>query len=115
MAKMIDFDWDGAGRIRNHTRETLEHYLLQGLQPGGFVSAMLAMDMQRALRSADTANRDSMWVIGRWIIEYAPEGSWGSYEHIKFWINDVGGRRSQYRDQVEKDYVWRALGEKTHA
>ena len=122
MANLIDFDKNninGGGYhgydIPDHTRETLERYLLEGLNPGGFVSAMLALDMQRALQSADTANRNCIWIIGRWILEHAPDGSWGSYEQIKFWTNDVGGRRSTYRDKLEKEYVWRALGEKTHA
>ena len=118
LTKLLNFEYDWGVRavpIPDYTQETLERYLVYGLRPGGFVSAMLAMDMQAALNSADFQNRKAMHSIGFWIMHNAPPGSWGSYEQIKFWTNDVGGRRSTYRDKLEKEYVWRALGEKTHA
>ena len=79
-----------------HTRTTLEHYLTKGWEPGGFVTSMLAMDMERALTTADVANRHSLYDIGRWILANAPEGSWGSYELVDAWCRDVDGRRTRW-------------------
>lgn len=95
--------------VPDHTQETLEHYLLRGFEPGGFITSMLAMDMPRALGTADTANRQMMWTIGRWIIENAPAGSWGSYENVRNWIQDVDGHRTAFATKVEKDYIVRVL------
>ena len=82
--------------VPQHTQETLEGYLLRGWEPGGFVTAMLAMDMERALATADTANRQMMWVVGRWIIEDAPPESWGSYDQVTNWCKDINGRRTKW-------------------
>lgn len=98
--------------IPRHTQETLEGYLIRGWEPGGFVTSMLAMDMERALATADTANRQMMWAIGKWIVENAPEDSWGNYDLVKAWCKDVDGRRSKWatwntlatQPEKEKDF-----------
>jgi hypothetical protein len=116
LAKMLDFGTRGNGyweyigmQIPDHAQESLSNYFLNGWEPGGFLSAMLAMDMQRALSSADTANRQVMWAIGSWIIHEAPEGSWGNYEAIEMWRNDVAGRRSKFTEKIRKKHVWNVL------
>jgi hypothetical protein len=114
--KMLDFNTQGDGylgymgmQIPDHAQESLSNYFLNGWEPGGFLSAMLAMDMQRAISNADTANRQVMWAIGRWITENAPEGSWGDYSQIDFWCNDVAGRRSKFAEKMHKKHVWNVL------
>ncbi len=118
--KMLDFGTQGDGylgylgmQVPEHAQESLANYFLNGLEPGGFLSAMLAMDMQRALSSADTANRQVMWAIGRWITANAPDGSWGNYEAIEMWRNDVAGRRSKFTEKIRKKQMWDILKE-TH-
>lgn len=95
--------------VPRHTQETLENYLLRGLSPGGFVSAMLAHDYERAISVADTGNRQMFWAIAMWIREFAPEYSHGSYDIIELWCTDFMGRRTEYVNEVEKDYVWNTL------
>ncbi len=82
--------------IPGHTKNTLVHYLKLGWEPGGFVSSMLAMDMERALTTADVVNRHHIYDIGAWILANAPEGSWGNYELIKAWCEDRDGRRTRW-------------------
>lgn len=110
---MIDFNTSSGSymgmEVPDHTRESIENYLVRGWSPGGFVTAMLAMDMQRALCNADTANRQMMWAIGRWIIESCPEQAWGSYEKVQNWVANVDEVRTQYADRVEKRHVWQTL------
>lgn len=95
--------------VPDHTAETLEHYLLKGYAPGGFVEAMLANDYGRAFASADTANRQMIWAIWRWITTEAPPLSRGSYEAIEMWRDDVGGRRTAFADPILKSAVWKKL------
>ena len=95
--------------IPEHTQETLDNYLINGWEPGGFVTAMLAMDMERALCTADTANRQRIWAIGRWIMDNAPYGSWGSYELVKAWCKDVDGCRTRYAKEVEQEFIMTTL------
>ena len=109
-AKILDFNPRYPDmKIPIHTEESLENYFINGWAPGGFLSAMLAMDMQRALSSADTANRQAIWAIGHWIMHNAPRGSWGNYEEIEMWRNDVAGRRSRFSEEMHKKHVWNVL------
>lgn len=94
-----------------HTQEALENYLLLGFEPGGFLSSMLAMNMERALYTADVANKQAFVSIGRWICEYAPPGSWGSYQAINDWCADKDNRRTNYGMNIEKEYIARVLKE----
>ena len=95
--------------VPGHTQETLEHYLLRGWEPGGFVTAMLALDMERALCNCDIVNKQAFVHIGRWIIEHAPPGSWGSYEAVENWCKDVNSCRTRYKEYIEKEQVARIL------
>lgn len=113
---MLDFEPSMAMKyagqeIPDYTQETLENYLIRGFAPGSFVTAMLAMDMERALYSADTLNRQMLWGIGRWIMENCPPGSWGNYDVVNDWINDVNGRRTSFAKAVEQGFMWKKLME----
>lgn len=92
-----------------HTQQSLEHYLVRGLHPGGFLESCLAGDMYRAVRVADTGNRQMLWAIVTWIMDNAPEGSWGSYDTVNNWCADQGGCRSSYAQTLEKALVWKIL------
>ena len=95
--------------IPQAVQESLEHYLVRGWHPGGFLESCLAGDMYRAVRVADTGNRRMLWAIVTWIMDNAPEGSWGSYDTVKHWCDDQGGCRSRYAQAVEKAFVWETL------
>ena len=111
--RAIDFDTSDLGYmhmvIPDHTQQAMTHYLVKGWEPGGFLTAMLAMDMPRAINSADTANRQTMWSIGRWIMTRCPADAWGSYQAVESWINDQDGRRSAFAEEYEKNQVWLTL------
>jgi hypothetical protein len=111
--RAIDFDTSDLGymgmNIPDHTQLTLVHYLVNGYNPGGFLSAMLAMDMNRALSTADTSNRRVMWAIGRWISTQCPARSWGSYEAVESWCSDQDGLRSAFAEEYKKSLVWLTL------
>ena len=112
---MINFDDSNLKymglEVPGHTRETIENYLIRGWAPGGFVDAMIAKDYERALYCADTANRQMFWAIAMWINERMPAESRGSYKAIEMWRDDLGGRRTRYRNDVEKQAVWKKLQE----
>lgn len=107
MSKLVDFNTEDDLKHMDlglpiHTCETIENYLVRGYQPGGFVTAMLAKDYERALCIADTANRQRFWNIATWIKDRAPEGSWGSYDAVEHWCRDQDGCRTKW-------VAWRTL------
>lgn len=85
-----------AHHVPSHTLETIANYLKHGWAPGGFVESMLAMDMERVLATADVVNRERIWHIGHYIMNYLPEDAWGNYDVIRDWIKDVDERRSKW-------------------
>ena len=116
MNTLIDFDTDYnlkfmGMEVPMHTCESLQNYLIRGYKPGGFCESMLAKDYDRAITIADTANRQMFWAIATWIRENAPTGSWGSYDTIEDWCNDVDGLRTKYATDAEKRYIWKKLKE----
>lgn len=107
MVKFVNFDISenlkfGYYELPQHFCETIEHFLVRGYEPGGFVTSMLAKDYERALCIADTANRQRFWHIATWIKDTMPEGSWGSYEAVDAWCHDVDGCRTKW-------VTWRTL------
>ena len=110
--KNDEFSWlFDRHQIPEHTRETLVNYLMKGWEPGGFVTSVLAMDLERAVYAADFVNGPAIQPITRWIIEYCPRESWGSYEQVDLWCKDINGRRSAFTTRVEKEEMWNLLKE----
>jgi hypothetical protein len=91
------------------TQQSIEQYLLRGWAPGGYVTAMFAHDYERAFATADTANRQTIWVLWRWIKEGAPPLCHGSYQAINMWRDDVDGCRTAWVTEQEKKAMWQKL------
>jgi len=91
------------------TQQSIENYLLRGWAPSGYVEAMLAHDYERAFACADSANRQTIWVLWRWFTDGAPTLCHGSYKAIHMWRDDVGGRRTDYIREIEQAAIWQKL------
>ena len=91
------------------TEESIENYLLGAWAPGGYLESMMAHDYARAFATADTANRQTMWALQRWISESAPPLCHGSYGAIDMWRDDVGYRRTDYVRILEQAAMWQKL------
>ena len=91
------------------TQESIENYLLRGWAPGGYVESMLAHDYERAFATADIGNRQTIWLLWRWITESAPPLCQGSYKAIKMWRDDWDGRRTDYVKGLEQKAIWQKL------
>ena len=90
-------------------KDSMEHYLINGLEPGGFATAMLAHDLERALYNADTYNRQVFWAIAMWVRETCPPQATGSYEAVRAWCKNENGCRDRYKDELEKAFAWKQL------
>jgi len=91
------------------TQSSIESYLLRGWRPGGYVESMLAHDYERAFACADTANRQTIWALWRWLRDDAPALCHSSYQNVDMWCADVGGRRTDYARKVEQAAIWQKL------
>ena len=91
------------------TQESIGNYLLRGWAPGGYLESMFAHDYERAFACADTANRQTIWALWRWIREGAPPLCHGSYKAVGMWRDDVGYRRTDYVKDLEQKAIWQKL------
>ena len=103
---------DGMYPFSEDFKDSMEHYLINGLEPGGFATAMLAGDLERALYNADTYNRQVFWAIAMWVRETCPPQATGSYEAVEAWCANKDGRRDRYKDELEKAFAWKQLEQK---
>ena len=64
----------------------LMQYIEHGIEPGGFLKAVLTNDLFGAFGQADSINRHRMFDIFQWLYNEAPSQCWGSKERFEAWI-----------------------------
>lgn len=101
---MKKFEWDYFSKVPEHTQEALNRYFIYGLEPGGFLQAVLSNDLTSAVLRADPANRVALSDIVRWIVDNAPDGSWGHLDYYKEWVSK--GNNFQ---KFQKSLTWEIL------
>ena len=97
-------DFEGYENIPETTQFSLSNYFLQGWEPGGFLTRVLAhadfpndhwywdsepvRDVnggymyEGAAGSADPGNRRALREIHRWVVDKLPPECWGSYDKV---------------------------------
>lgn len=66
------------------TRASIMRYVEHGVQPGGFLTAVLCNDLYNATGRADRQNLAALPVIVRWFANHCPElyGSENMRKHV---------------------------------
>ena len=73
--------------IPDHLHGGLMRYVLQGIRPGGFLSACIALKVEEAVqRAADEPTKRSIPKITTWLLTEAPEECVGTQELMDAWI-----------------------------
>lgn len=86
--------------VPTHSQESLINYFVHGYEPGGFMTAVLQNNLFGAASKADHVNKQYLAQIASWIVNNAPQGSWGSEEAVRSWLN-----KSPARERFEKEYL----------
>lgn len=91
--------------IPSHMHEGVKNYALEGIQPGGFLRAVLENDLFSAASRADAKNIEK---LGNWAIFihcYLPANSYGSQQRVDDWINSFRADYPQdYEDAVDIEW-----------
>jgi hypothetical protein len=93
----------------NYLDEAVENYLMYGLEPGGFLTAVLSNNLFLASSRADHWNRQNLADITKMLYHNLPAGSFGDSQTVKDWLSDKDKRRSNYAYAKEKEYTLKAL------
>lgn len=83
-ARMIE---TGRHMIPAHMWGAIERYMLHGIPPGSFLTAVLSNDLREAFARADDENAACMKQWVQFLYAYAPSGSWGSPERFRSWLS----------------------------
>ena len=77
---------EGAHLIPNHMIGAVRRYIMHGIPPGSFLTAVICNDLREAVARADDDNAAALagWV--RFFYNYAPSGCWGTRERFEAWM-----------------------------
>lgn len=74
--------------LPEHMRGAMERYLENRIEPGGFLTSVLANDLKGAVKRADHINRHRLLEYIDWLLEFGPCGSWGSIGNVRNWLGE---------------------------
>lgn len=86
MPDPIDRVDEGAYLIPAYMVGAAKRYILQGIPPGSFLTAVISNDLREAFARADDDNAAAMHGWVRFFFNYAPSGCWGSPERYSNWL-----------------------------
>lgn len=75
------------GYVPRHILESLHRYVDHGIRTGGFVEAVLANDLWRALSVADPDSMRALKEIVWCVTSFVPANACGSYENVEDWLS----------------------------
>jgi hypothetical protein len=90
-------------------------YLVNGWDPGGFYTAVLANDfMSAVIRSHPNNQIDTLKGLVGWISNTMPAAAWGSYDRVRTWFKMTDEDRRVVLEQCDliyttKDEMWLIL------
>ena len=77
--------------IPEHMRAGAKAYIENGVQPGGFLTAVLSNDLVMAWYHGDDINRKAMGGWAKWLWQREiPRKCWGSKRAISDWVHHDG-------------------------
>lgn len=75
--------------MKDDTKDTIDNYVNHGLEPGGFVRAVLENNLLLSLGKADEENRRDIWEICMYVYNDIPASCHGSPEKVDNWMKRV--------------------------
>lgn len=77
------------GNIPEHMREGIHLYVTKGIEPGGFLYAVLCNDLYEALSRADPINKGCLPTYAE-MLRYIPPECWGNPLRVQAWVKHGG-------------------------
>ena len=75
-------DMHDYSRIPKHMRDSLDLYVSERIQPGGFLTALLENNLAQAVGRADHINIELIPIYCSYMYNEMPSNSWGSPEIV---------------------------------
>jgi len=88
LAKNRSLDYEGYD-IPFYTQQSLNLYVFNKIQPGGFLIAVLANDLMGAVSKCDAWNHHHMKDICNFVYNRIPSNAWGSYHAVQKYLESA--------------------------
>lgn len=114
------FHGDHSVFVSGESQRELYNYLVCGLPAGSFHTAIFAGDLMGAAERTNPLNTWSgITAMCKWIINTAPEQSWGSYENVQSWLALSKEERVRILEKKglltpEKEVAWNIISTTPH-
>jgi len=90
--------------VNDEWKQELYNYIVLGYHPGSFHTSCFANDLLGAACSTHISNNwEDIAAMMKWINEYAPKGSWGTYNNVSDWLATTDKER--YDICVEAGFI----------
>lgn len=86
LRKVRGFDWNGVA-LPTGMHQGLLRYVIYGIRPGAFLTAVITNNLRLAFECADEHNGHAMAAWVAFFYNHCPSGCWGSAEKMKSWID----------------------------
>jgi hypothetical protein len=93
----MQIDYTG---LPKHMRDGAHLYIEHGVEPGGFLRAVLSNQLVESFGRADETNRAAMFDWATWLYNECPRDAWGSPEKVDAWIESRQASVQQERDRL---------------
>jgi len=90
MVKCKNFSFNSMFWIPDYMEDGIENYINYGLEPGGFLTAIICNDLKSAVMRADGQNIGNIPAYVAYFYNHAPIDCWGSYDLMVKWCEKGG-------------------------
>lgn len=73
--------------IPERTRASIDRYVADHVEPGGFVRAVLENNLKESFGRADSENREALFDIVCYCYNEVPLNCWGSPDRVQKWLD----------------------------
>ncbi len=86
--------------IPKHMIPSLVRYMLWGIRPGEFLTALLQGNFFECLKKADDLNKHALYEYGSFLYRAAPPDCFGTPDKVRAWITQQGALHSKPPKEV---------------
>lgn len=76
--------------LPENLQEGAQRWIEQGIQPGSFLSAVIANNLRETIGRVDMTNGTRLLEIVSWFYNWAPGPCWGSVDRAQAWAETLG-------------------------
>jgi hypothetical protein len=77
-------------QIPPHMQAAIRRYIIEGIQPGDFLTAVITNNLRNAVGKADADNLALLKLYVQWFYNEAPAPCWGSQQNMDEWLKAYG-------------------------